>query len=263
MIITLIFQNFTIKYRYFMKTKLLVTAVATSLLSFGAMAEDAADTWVVSAELGALITTGNTESSSLFTKISASHQLNKWKNKYTFNTLVKEDEVVNADGNKESQTTADQYSLTGQGDYSLGEHSAAFVFGSYKNTKFSAYKGYTTVAGGYSFRAIDKENLTLDVNAGPGFTESETQDGVVESGAIIRSSLALTWQISESAKFEQNVSVEAAEFNTRTVAESALVSSINNSMQMKFGFALTNDSDVAPGLEKTDTETSATIVVSF
>jgi putative salt-induced outer membrane protein YdiY len=246
-----------------MKSLLLCTALATSLLSFGTLAEETADTWVVSAELGALITTGNTESSSLFTKISATHEINKWKNKYTFNTLVKEDEVIGADGNKQTQTTADQFSLTGQGDYSLGENSAVFAFASYKNTKFSAFKHYSTVAGGYSFRAIHKDTITLDVNAGPGFTESETQDGVAESGAIIRSSVALIWKISETAKFEQNVSIEAADFNTRTVAESALVSSINNSMQMKFGFALINDSDVAPGLEKTDTETSATIVVSF
>ncbi|WP_189620504.1 DUF481 domain-containing protein, partial [Psychrosphaera saromensis] len=125
-----------------MKSQLLCTALTSSLLSFTAFADEtkpAVDTWKVSAELGALITTGNTESSSLFTKISAAHNINNWKNKYTFNTLMKEDDVTDAEGNKESQRTADQYSLTAQGDYLLGEYSSAFIFGSYKNTKFSSY----------------------------------------------------------------------------------------------------------------------------
>lgn len=248
-----------------MKLKLLCLAVTAPLLSFSAIAEEAEVNkgWNISAELGALITTGNTESSSLFTKLSASHQMENWKNKYTFNTLMKEDDITDADGNKESQKTADQYALTAQGDYALGENSAAFIFGSYKNTKFSSYKQYTTIAGGYSFRPVNKDTVTLDLNIGPGYTESETQDGLVESGAVVRTSLALEWKVSETATFEQNLSVEAAEFNTRTVAETALVSSINETMKMKFGFAMTTDTDVPEGLEKTDTETSATIVVSF
>ena len=251
-----------------MKSKLLCTALSTSLLSFGSIAADttsadADDSWKISAELGALITTGNTESSSLFTKISAAHKIGKWENKYTFNVLTKEDDITDDEGNKSSQKTAEQYSLTGQGDYSLGENSAAFVFGSYTNTKFSSYKQYTTLAGGYSFRPVNKDTVTVDLNVGPGFTETETQEGVVENGAVVRGSLALAWKISETATFEQNVSVEAADFNTRTTAQSALVSSINSTIQMKFGFALTTDTDVPDGLEKTDTETSATIVVSF
>lgn len=249
-----------------MKFTLLCTALSTSLLSFGSMAEEApsdADSWKISAELGALITTGNTESSSLFTKISATHNIAKWTNKYTFNTLMKEDDITDDEGNKTTQRTADQYALTGQGDYSLGENSAVFIFGSYKNTKFSSYKKYTTVAGGYSFRPVHEETVTLDANIGPGYTETETQDGIVESGAIIRGSLALVWALSENASFEQTVSVESGEANTRTTAESALVASLNDTMKMKFGFALTNDTDVPDGLEKTDTETSATIVVSF
>jgi len=249
-----------------MKSKLLCAALSTSLLSFGVIAAEstsADDSWKISAELGALITTGNTESSSLFTKISATHHIAKWTNKYTFNTLMKEDDVTDAEGNKQSQRTADQYSLTGQGDYSLGENSAVFIFASYKNTKFSSYKQYTTVAGGYSFRPVHEETVTLDANIGPGYTETETQDGIVKSGEIIRGSLALAWTLSETASFEQTLSIESGEDNTRTTAESALVASLNESMKMKFGFSLTNDTDVPDGLEKTDTETSATIVVSF
>lgn len=249
-----------------MKSTLLCTALTSSLLSFNSFAEEPAqvdDSWKIAAELGLLVTTGNTESSSLFTKISAAHQKDSWKQKYTFNTLVKEDQLTDDDGSTYTEETANQYALTGQGDYIIGEFSAAFIFGSYTNTEFSSYKQYTTVAAGYSFRAINEDNLSLDLNFGPGFTETETQDGVTENGAIARASLGLVWDISKNARFEQNVSVESGEANTRTIAESALVSSLNETFKMKFGFALTNDTDVPDGLEKTDTETSATIIVSF
>lgn len=247
-----------------MKNIFKLSLVASTLLSASVFsAEQSNSNWHVSAELGALMTTGNTESTSVFTKITANHQLADWKNKYTFNTLFKEDDVIDAQGNKTTQKTADQYTITGQGDYKLSDTSAAFIFGSYNNDEFGAYQTYTTIAAGYSFRAIEKETVFLDINIGPGYSEGKTQDGVTDDGLVVRASAALEWTISASAKFTQNVSVESAEFNTRTITESALTSSINDSMQMKFGFKTTTNSDVAPGLDKTDTETSATIIVNF
>ncbi|WP_370661108.1 DUF481 domain-containing protein [Psychrosphaera algicola] len=43
----------------------------------------------MTAELGVLLTSGNTDTSSFFTKIVAKQQLEKWTNKYTFDMLKK------------------------------------------------------------------------------------------------------------------------------------------------------------------------------
>ncbi|NVK25614.1 MAG: DUF481 domain-containing protein [Gammaproteobacteria bacterium] len=244
------------------KLSCLTLALASSYLS-AQETEAPASNWEVSSELGALVTTGNTESTSVVTKVTAIHNLTEWKNKYTLATLFRENETVNDAGERVTEKTAQQFAVTAQGDYKLSDTSAVFAFGSYTDDKFGAFAKYLSIAAGYSFRPVAQENLTLDMNVGPGFSQGEKQNGTKEDGFVVRASADLSWKLSANAKFTQNVSVEHADFNTRTTTESALVSNLNSSMKMKFGFKTLTNSDVDEGVDKTDTETSATIIVSF
>ena len=250
-----------------MKSYIVLGALASSFLSQAVIAEESAQEkspFEVSAELGLLIKTGNTESTSVFGNLTVLHELTSWNNKYTLDITKKEEDIADpVTGNKNSETTDEKYKVTAQGDYGLSDTSALFIFGSYTDDKFGSYKEYTTVAAGYSYRAFEKENMHLDVNVGPGYSEAVLQDGTKEDGVVVRGSAAFKWNISETAKFTQNISVESADYNTRTITETALVSSLNSSLQMKFGFKTVTDSDVAPGSKKTDTETSATVIVNF
>lgn len=247
------------------KQTLLSLAILAGVYATPTVAEETeeASNLAISAELGLLFTSGNTESSSVYGNITATHDLDKWKNKYTFDILNKENEVLNAEGEKVTQKTDDRFKLTGQADYKLSETSSVFVFGSYAETEFGAYASYATLAGGYSFRPVEKPNMFLDLNVGGGYTEAEDQAGVSDDGAVLRGSAAFEWKVTETAKFIQNISVESAEFNTRTITETAVTAALSTQMQMKLGFKTTTDSDVADGVEKTDTETSVTIVVNF
>ena len=252
-----------------MKTNLslsLLTAALLSSLSFNTFANEPApedDALDISAEVGVLVTTGNTESSSYYGNLTVEQDLFQWKNKYTLDFLKKENEVENENGQTVTQETDDRYTLTAQGDYKLSDTSAMFIFGSYTDDEFGAYAKYTTIAAGYSFRPIAKENMNLDVNIGPGYSRGETQDGETESGLVGRLSGAFEWQFSPSAKFIQNASVEYADFNTRTTTETAVTATLTDMMKMKVGFKTITNSDVDEGLEKTDTETAVTLVVNF
>ena len=90
-----------------MKKHLVFAAVSTALFSSLSFAADTKkeSAFDVTAELGILLTSGNTESSSVFTKLVAKHELEKWSNKYTFDMLKKESEIKDADGNKQTQET--------------------------------------------------------------------------------------------------------------------------------------------------------------
>ncbi len=244
----------------------LVSAAILSTLSFNSLANDGAkegDELDVSAEVGVLVTTGNTESSSYYGNLTVEQNLFQWKNKYTLDLLKKENEVEDANGQMVTQETDDRYTITAQGDYKLSDTSAVFIFGSYTDDEFGAYAKYTTVAAGYSFRPINEDNMFLDVNVGPGYAKGESQDGETESGMVGRFSGAFEWKFSPSAKFIQNVSVEYADFNTRTTTETAVKATLTDMMKMKVGYKTITNSDVDDGLEKTDTETAVTLVVNF
>lgn len=246
-----------------MKKILPLSLLTAAILAPSAFANEEVNPLEVSAEAGVLITTGNTESSSFFGNITVVQNLEEWKNTYTFDILKKDNEIVNAAGQKETETTDDRFTLSAQGDYKLGPKSAVFVFGSYTNDEFGAYEKYTTVAAGYSFRALEKDNMHLDINVGPGYTKAETQAGETEDGFVGRASGAYKWKISKSATFIQNVSLEYADFNTRTITETALKTTLTDMMKMKVSYKTITNSDVAPGLDKTDTETAVTLVVNF
>lgn len=251
-------------------TAFTITSFATTALA----ADDEKRPWDVEVDIGAIATSGNTETTSVQFKVDAKQNLEKWENQYVFNSLFKEDEVEQDDETTSKEKTAEKYFGSAKFAYLLGvEKSYLFGFGSYTDDKFGAYRTYTTVALGYGDWLYSSSTLNWFVEAGPGYFEGEKVVGrdddtipdsiTNESGAMLRAATALEWKITSNAEFKQMISVESGSDNTRTQSETSLATSIIGSMKMKVGFAIANDSDVAPGKEKTDTTTFVNLAYSF
>lgn len=220
--------------------------------------------WSTSAELGAITTSGNTKGTSITGKIDAKQELEQWSNDYTFSAFFKRDETTADDGQTLVETSAEKYAASAKGGYKLDKESARlFVYGSHVSDRFGAYTEYTTVAIGYGDELFKTETMSLEGEVGPGYYRGEKDLEETENGMIIRSAATYRWQISESARFKQTVSLEYGEDNRRSIAESSLTAKINGRMQMKAAFLVQNDSKVPVGKKKTDTQTSLTFVYSF
>jgi putative salt-induced outer membrane protein len=252
----------------------LTIVLALTALSTTAFADDKKRPWDVEVDIGAIATSGNTETTSLQFKVDAKQNLEKWENQYVFNSLFKEDEVEQDDETTSKEKTAEKYFGSAKFAYLLGvEKSYLFGFGSYTDDKFGAYRTYSTIALGYGDWLYSSSTFNWFVEAGPGYFEGEkvigSDDDTIpdsitdESGAMLRAATALEWKITSNAEFKQIISVESGADNTRTQSETSLATSINGSMKMKVGFAIANDSDVAPGKEKTDTTTFVNLGYSF
>lgn len=246
----------------------------TSFTTTAVAADDEKRPWDVEVDIGAIATSGNTETTSVQFKVDAKQNLEKWENQYVFNSLFKEDEVEQDDETTSKEKTAEKYFGSAKFAYLLGvEESYLFGFGSYTDDKFGAYRTYTTVALGYGDWLYSSSTLNWFVEAGPGYFEGEKVIGrdddtipdsiTNESGAMLRAATALEWKITSNAEFKQTISVESGSDNTRTQSETSLATSIIGSMKMKVGFAIANDSDVAPGKEKTDTTTFVNLAYNF
>lgn len=247
-------------------TVFLATGVAAPLAV--AEVEDETRPWKVSAELGAIATSGNTETTTIQGKIEADHNTLKWSNRYTLGVLFKEDQVNRPDGSQETVKTAERIAVSARGGYRLArEHSNLFIYGSHVDDEFAAYSTYSTVSIGYGARLYNGSRAQLDMEIGPGYywADQRLNDGstVTESSAIGRGALQFDWQLTDSADFRQVLSVETGPDNTRTVSDTSLSTRINSAMKMKVGFNLTSDTDVAPDMESTDTMTYVNLVYSF
>ncbi|TQV76024.1 DUF481 domain-containing protein [Exilibacterium tricleocarpae] len=227
--------------------------------------QDQDEVWSGAAELGVIVTSGNTESTSVKGGLEVEQALENWNNEYQFDVLFKEDQVTDdTTGEEETEKTAEKYFLSAKGNRRLeDDKSKLFLFGSHTDDKFAGVSEYTIIAAGYGRRLLETTHTSLDADIGPGYAFGEQSDGEEIEDVILRASANFRWDISENAKFVQKISTEAGADNTRTIAETSLTTQINGSLSMKLGLTITNNSEVPDDTEKTDTESTVTLVYSF
>lgn len=234
----------------------LIVAAQAILIAANSYAEtDTNDgTWKGNVELGIVNTTGNTETETINLKAKAATETEMWRHTLTYESLKSSDQGV---------TTAERYAVNGQSDYKLDKKNFFFAMINYENDRFSGYDYRITEAIGYGRRVVDKPNLTLDLEIGPGARQSKLETGKTENETMVRGAGKLNWKISKTSTFTEDLSVDAGEDSTVTKSVSALSAQINGSLATKITYTVKNISDVPPGVEKTDTELAVTLVYNF
>lgn len=232
------------------KTALTLIPLCLTSITFSAQAS----TWSGEAELGAVVTSGNTETQTVNAKGKLVNEREKWKHTGFVWALNAADDV---------RTTAERYGVIAKSDYKISEFDYVFINISYEDDRFSGYEYQATESLGYGRRVIHQPNVSLDLEGGPGARQGEIKDGDSENEAILRLAGDLVWKISDSAEFGQALLMEIGEDITITRSTTALKAQIVGSLAMKVSFMAKNTSDVPVGTEKTDTETALTLVYNF
>lgn len=244
-----------------MKKTVLLTALT---FAFGSQAADEPKPFSMDGEFGLIVTTGNTETTSMKAKLSAHQELDDWSNDFVAEGLYKKDEVELDSGEEDSQTTAQKYFLSGQVNYKLeNPDHRLFGFASYEDDRFSSFEYQGTLAGGWSQKVWDTDKSKFEYSIGPGYSFAETLDGESVNGAIVRGALDYQWKISDTATFKQTLSTEVGSDNTKSKAETSISAQINGSLAMKFSVTLDHNTDVADDLDNLDTQTAVTLVYTF
>jgi putative salt-induced outer membrane protein len=205
-------------------------------------------------ELGYVNTSGNTKTQTLNAKAKVEASYDKWRQTLQLEALNSSDNDV---------TTAERYTAALKSDYRFSKRDYAFGLLNYENDRFSGYDYRTSISVGYGRRVIDTKPLWLELEGGPGYRFSKLSDDGDQDEAILRLAGSLGWQISESALFEQTLSSEIGEDATISKSVSALSMQIIGSLAMKLSYTYRYVTDVPEGVQKKDTETSATLVYKF
>lgn len=242
-----------------MKTRhlLLATPLAFAPLTISpAIAQDetAESPWTGSAELGASMSTGNTESSTINGKFKLGYVTGPWTHRLRLETIQSSE-----DGEDTANRTLGEF----ESNYALTERD--YLFGVLRGThdEFSGYKYQTSVAAGYGRKIWISERGSWDAEIGPGVRIAETEDGERETNAIARVSSSFDYRISDFAKFNQDVTVLAGQDNTEIESVTGLSTSLTETLAMKLAYTVQHNTDVPAGTEKTDTYTSVNLVYNF
>lgn len=235
----------------------LVIIFGTAMFAPFLSVEDARaeSSWSGDAELGFVVTSGNTETETFNVKGAVVNERERWRHTAKLDVLT---------ASNDSTETAERYFISEKSDYKLSEISYIFLLLSYEDDRFTGYDYRASESLGYGRNVINRETLTLALEGSVGARQSKliaTGDDTGE--ATVRAAGQLGWDISEVAKLTQDLESEVGEDATITRSATALTTTVAGNLAAKFAVRVKHTSDVPPGIEKTDTETSTTLVYKF
>ena len=241
--------------------KKLTLGLAISLCIQVAVAEDTTESpWTGEGELGFTLTTGNTETQNLATKLAVGYRLSQWEHTLKLNAFRAEDH---------SELTAENYGLKWQSNYDLFKEEEQYLFGKfrYEEDRFSGFEYQSSLLFGYGHRVFNTEERGLNLEAGIGigshqkefYGESESSD----NQAIAYLGLNYRQKIGSHSEFTQELKVEGGSENVYSESLSGFKVSVTEKVALKLSLLIKNNSDVPPDTEKTDTVTAVTLVYGF
>jgi putative salt-induced outer membrane protein len=228
--------------------------LAGAVLAGPVLAEEKAPAWTGEAALGFVMTSGNTETQSTNAKAKAVNERDMWRHSLALEALKNEDNDV---------TTAERYLASGQTNYKFKPRHSLFGLVSYEDDRFSGYDWRATEVVGYGYRAIERPDLILDLEGGPGARQSRLDNGTREDEGIIHLGANLDWKVSPTSNFTEALTSDIGEDVTISKSVTGLKTQINGSLSMKIAYTVKHTSEVPAGIEKVDRETAVMLVYGF
>ncbi len=242
----------------------LALVLPAALCAFPVIADDRGLSGSVSG--GYVATSGNSESSAANLKVATGYRAGKWRHDLTASAV--------SGGQRDDSTgftrgTADAYSAGFKTAYDLSVNYYGFASADWLRDRFSAYdfQLYETLGIGRHVLAGPVHKLDLEVGVGarqskfqstpPGESDRDQNELV----GLLRG--VYTWQISETASFVQKASVVSGSDNTYIETNTELKAGIVGNVGLVVGYTVKHNSDVLPGLDKTDTFTTVGIDYKF
>ncbi|WOT05725.1 DUF481 domain-containing protein [Shewanella youngdeokensis] len=245
--------------------KMLLTAMAVVMAApfaahAGADFVEGDKTFAGEAELGATLTTGNTDTSSLKARLSLKQELGNWENQYLFEGLYKEDT---------EELTAKRYYGAVQGDYKFDDISYMYLTGNHEIDPFTGFDFKTIASAGYGHKFIDNGPMYLSAEFGPGFIYKKLDDEQQallgyssEDSVVAHGSMTFTYDISDSSRFTQLFVADYGD-SLEGRSESAITANIIGALAMKFAVIVRYNNEPLDDKKSTDTETNMTLLYSF
>lgn len=245
--------------------------IATALLAAAPFAVQADGGWNGSGELGFAASRGNAKSENLNAKLNFSMEDDTWKDNFYLTALRSKGNstsIVTVDGVPTAVTrydyTANRYEAGASAGYKFDERSYLVGALRYENDDFSPFNYQAVASLGYGYMAIKNERTELSFEIGPGYKRFEpVLSGKVESDVVGRGLIGFRHRFNENTAFENTFLVEAGSDNTFYQNDAGLVVNMNKTLALKLGYQVRHNSDVAPGIKKTDQLMTTNLVYNF
>jgi len=206
------------------------------------------------AEFGMVLTSGNSDSSTINGKFSLTNDTEQWLHTASLDLLRAESESVK---------TAEHYVLNAKSNYKLQDDQFLFAGLNHDVDKFSGFDYQTTITAGYGRKLYDTDQYQLSVEIGPGYRISKLKAGGDDNEGILHLGATSKYVINEASYLDGTLVIDSGSSQTISVLGLGYVNSLSSSLALKVGYKLKHSSDVPASTNKSDSITSISLIYSF
>jgi putative salt-induced outer membrane protein len=253
-------------FRVFIRSSLILLALCAFLPHLTAAQEsDSLPRWTDKAELSFVLTSGNSESTSLGVRNTLARSFNSSKLRLDAGGIRVESGTITrtAIGSGQAdfivseqvdrETTAENYFAELRFDHELSNRTYGYSSGGWIRNRFSGIENLWVGAAGFGINLVSSDRSTFDVDLGATIASEDRTIGETETFGGLR----LTWvykrQVTETAEFLSHLVVDENLSDTedlRAEFDNSIGVAISNVLALKTGLKILFDNQ--PALEEVD-----------
>lgn len=210
--------------------------------------------WSGNVAAGYVAVRGNSESTTANLKSEVLYDQDRWHHSALATAMG---------ASRDGDTSSEAYKAQLKTKYDLREAIYAFGLGEWNKDRFSSYDYQIFEVAGLGWRVFRSETQELALEAGVGATQSRLDDGTDNNEMIGRIGMDYHWHLSENALFSEKLSSSIGSDNTYYESLTELKAGIIGNVALVLGYLVKHNTDVLPGTDKTDTQTSISLEYKF
>jgi putative salt-induced outer membrane protein len=224
--------------------------------------------WTGKAELGVMVSSGNSEATSANTKFDMSHEADKWRHAVYFGALY---------GENATFSTAERYEARYQADYKINDRLSWFGALRGEKDRFSGFAHQATVSTGAAYKFIDSPDTKLSGSVGVGYRVLQNEiliktpagevidriEGESQDEPVVTLGSAFEHNFNERTKISNKLLVEWGADNTAMQDDISLQVSMTDTLALAVGVGVRYNTDPPPLSEDTDLLTTINLVYTI
>ena len=250
--------------------KTFIAAIFGLALAGTASAQSAGwtDGWSGEGNLGAGITTGNTDTVDVGIGLKLAKDFDPWKvsveGGYDF-------------GQVDGVDNRNRWYVGGQAQRDFTDRIYGFGNVSYEEDQFSGFDSRLFVGVGAGYHIFKEKPLTWAVEVAPGYRRSQVADvvgigiptpaiitpGFTANDFAIRGSSRFAYDFNENVTFTNDTDVIWTDTSTQTINTAAITAQLTEKISGRVSFQVRNDTNPPDGFVRTDTATRVSVVYAF
>lgn len=217
------------------------------------------DRWEGKGELGAIRATGNSDDLGLTAALGVERIGIDWRHK-----VIAQADYQRSDGD----TTRERFLLSYEPNFDIGESSFIYGLTQAERDRIQGYSSRFSVSGGLGHRVFDRENLALEIKAGPAWRTTRVIEEIEpnadrESYFAGLGAMNFRWKFAPNLKFTQKASAFVQSGNDTYSSLTGVEAAMGSGLSARLSYRFVHDTNPPDDSVKTDTLSRITLIYDF